>query len=166
MVESGFLSEDNKDISVYDLSIDGAREFNSKGPMAYSDTYYFSFATERTHPDQDCILFIFCGKWEEDPDFGMSLFLKPTGNLIGQNGAQEVRKNDGLVNWLHMLCPTVDGAERSSCVEYDGTWNVGTWSYFDVDFLDHVQISVRNEANAEAASQLYRDHAARLSALP
>ena len=139
--------------------------------LEYDDTYYFSFATERTSPTRDCFFFT-CGEYYEKADALMLLPLQITGNIIGRESEPSKQKNDGLVNWENQLCPTNDEFDRSRCIEYDGeNWPIGTWVYQDVSYLDHVQISVRDPITdalnyKQSAKKLYVDHAKRLKALP
>ncbi|KAJ9452467.1 Lipase [Diplonema papillatum] len=171
---SPFVKEENKDIASYDLSIEGVRSANAEGPLAYNDTYYYSFATERTSPKRNCFFFS-CGNWYEKADLGMIILLKPFANWIGKDTSHtkaEEQKNDGLVNWINQICPIVEESSRSECHEYDGSsWPMGRWIYQDVNYLDHLQIMTLDPLldtlrYQYSAKKIFADHAQRIIALP
>lgn len=171
--DSGIISSDNKDFSLYDLSTAGARELNNLGPVAYPETHYFAVATERTFATRDCILFIFCGDEYQAPSLFMIPFLWATSLIIGRGSEGEWQINDGLVNLPSQKCPTNDNSDRSECEEYTGgasgaAWEAGKWYYTVFDEIDHIQIILRNAIDdaldfQDSALRAYEDQAARLA---
>lgn len=160
-----------EDFSFYDLSIAGAAKFNSLGPQVLrNDRYYFSYAAERTSPGKDCVLFLFSCDPVEEADREMSFSLSFTANVIGKQSAPEDRPNDGIVNQNRAKCP----GDTSRCKEVPDdltTWTPGQWHYVNIGYLDHFQITNRDERNdkknfEESAKRIYMQHGLRLKQLP
>lgn len=168
--ESGVLDESNKDISTYDLSTQGAREIAAFGELAYPDTFYYSFASERTNPFRNCFLF-WCSDEFQIPDLFMLIFFQPFAADIGSlNTPAEDRENDGLVNLANQLCPIVTPADRDNCEEFDGDWQPGVWFFQKLDSFDHLQTVFRNLVEdvtglGNSPKELYIEHARRLKAI-
>lgn len=159
---------DEEDFSKFDLSVVGAERFNNAGQQIISpERFYFSFAAERTNPEEKCTGFI-CRN-VEIPDSEMSFTLKPTSSIIGRLSGSDDRPNDGIVNQQRARCPG-----NKNCKEVaDGSfrWSAGQWHTIMIDYLDHYQVTDRDRSNdsnnfEKSALKLYLDHAVRLKSLP
>eukprot|EP00924_Labyrinthula_sp_SR-Ha-C_P015196 snap_masked-scaffold_9-processed-gene-11.42-mRNA-1 protein AED:0.06 eAED:0.11 QI:0/-1/0/1/-1/1/1/0/466 len=172
---AGIISPDNKDFSLYDLSSEGARELNNKGPVAYSETYYFAIGTERTYAAINCILLL-CGDWYQAPSIFMIPFLWGPSLIIGKESDPINQVNDGLVPLNSQICPTNDiSNNKDDCERYSGgssanNWQAGKWYHTVFDELDHIQVILRDVVDdtldfKDSALRLYSDHAQRLAEL-
>ena len=128
-----------KDISLWDLSPDGAKELN-QWTKTYSDTYYFSFSTEATYRG------LLTG-WQY-PELSMFLPFQPLAMFMGtytRNQAGKVAldsswwQNDGIVNTRSMRAPaghpwvSYNGTPVKGSWNHMGLWN--SWDHFDIQGL-------------------------------
>lgn len=167
--DSYFFSEENEDICLYDLSIEGTRKFNNLGVLEYPDTYYFAFASERTK-DSVCVG-LFCEAPHQIAEVQMLPFLWYTANKMGKLSETNFQKNDGLVNFMRQFCPNKNDSDIWRCPHFEKTWNPGHWFVYEIDYLDHVQIVMRDPVNdlfnpRRSAQLLYQEHGKRVKALP
>lgn len=151
-----------KDIATYDLSTDGAKEFN-KSAKVQPGIYYFSAAGKNT--------------WEEFltgfsyPQINMIEILKPTATLIGsfsRNQAGRVKidstwwPNDGLVSVTSAKGPTIGSTDLIR--RYDGRAQLGQWNYMGLyQSTDHTAIV---GWNLQEPAYFFRSLADMLSELP
>uniref|UniRef100_A0A7S3LRP4 Lipase-like C-terminal domain-containing protein n=1 Tax=Aplanochytrium stocchinoi TaxID=215587 RepID=A0A7S3LRP4_9STRA len=169
-LESSILSNDNTDLAPFSVSEDGARKQNNLGRQTYPNTHYMSFATERTRPERTCIFWVFCWDYEVAEN-GMFFLLRVTAGLMGNSEvAVEKRKNDGVVHWESMKCPTSSSQGKDNCRRYNGNWQPNQWNWIDVPYFDHMQVVTTNSWNDifnydRSAKKLYVDHAQRIISL-
>lgn len=132
---------DTKDFSIWDLSIQGAKELN-EWVKTHDDVYYFSFATEETYDS-----------WitnHQLPEPGMNPLFIPSafyiGSFTGQVGDVMIDTawfpNDGLVSVRSAKGPTL-GTDVT--IEYVdavvGTPEQGRWNFLGtLDSTDHIDI--------------------------
>lgn len=151
----------DRDLSVWDLKPEGAKELNSWA-KAQPDVYYFSQAASCTYKDP------LTGKYL--PTAAMNPLFMIFAAHIGaytQNNPVAIDKswweNDGLVS----LC-TADGPHLGSSdriVEYDGTPNRGEWNYMGkVKNIDHAAIA--GILTVKDQRPLFREYAELLGSLP
>ena len=111
---------DSKNFCTWDLSLDGAKAFNSLYRTDPS-VYYFSFATFATKKVKRSNY--------HRPDSKMLLILRPASILIGKSNEidSDWNKNDGIVNTASMGGPT-SGNHGSEPIEmYNGIPKKGVW---------------------------------------
>lgn len=155
--------EDTKDISVWDLCPDGAKELNS-WVKAAPDVYYFSIGTECTHKG------LLTG--HQEPNITMNplfhLFAHQMGSYT-RNDPYKVPidrswwKNDGVVNTVSMDGPKLGSSDTVK--SYDGTPTPGVWQHLGTaSNLDHMQII--GHYNVLPVYDRFRSLAALLSSLP
>lgn len=123
-----------KDISMYDLLPEGAKDLNSK-VRNFKNMYYFSYATEETY----VLLNSFGYHWAEPgmtPLFwGFSYYM---GHYTGKDvsGHRDWWQNDGIVNTTSMKGPATAQIQK-----FTGTAQKGVWNYMPlIDSKDHVKI--------------------------
>jgi triacylglycerol lipase len=75
---SSALQENFVDNAFYDLTLDGAAEFNAKAKLTYPNTYYFTYTSSQTF---QCDIF-----GDHCPEADMEIFLAPTGFILGHLG--------------------------------------------------------------------------------
>ncbi len=128
-----------KDLSVWDLAPEGAKELNS-WVKAQSDIYYFSLACEDSHKS----LFTHY----EIPNLNMNPLLLSSSYFMGSyinNIPGDVHidstwwKNDGIVSLVSATYPKVGSNDKM--VQYNGTPQKGVWNYLgEIDNTDHIEV--------------------------
>jgi triacylglycerol lipase len=165
-VKASAIWNSSKDISLWDLSPDGAKELNLK-VQNFSDVYYFSYATQTT----------FRG-WltgHHYPILTTFLLSQPLALFMGAYTRNDSGKvlidsswwpNDSVVNTRSMRVPTLGSASPS--VNFSGTPQAGTWNYMGLssnwDHLDIVGLFSEKDFNA-LKNSVYLSQASRLKAL-
>jgi triacylglycerol lipase len=157
---SSIWSGNIKDISLWDLSPDGAKELN-QWTKTYSDTYYFSFSTKST----------FRGLLTGFQYPLMTTFLpfQPLAMFMGMYTRNETGKvlidrswweNDGIVNTRSMRTPAGHPSNTFSGTPTRGSWNdmglSNGWDHFDIQGLGCITCNI---------NPLHLAHANRLKAL-
>lgn len=153
-----------KDLSVWDLSPEGAREFNSY-VKAQSDINYFSIACANTHEDKLTHFQV--------PNKKMNPVLVKSSIFMGMytnNKRGEVPidkswwRNDGVVSVISATNPKVGSTDQ--IVDYSGTAIKGTWNYLgELDNTDHIEVcGMKYDRNG--IEQMYFNVAEMLSKLP
>ena len=117
---------DDKALCSYDLSIEGAFDFN-KNYTADSSVYYFSYSTFATKVKKDSI--------HHKPSSELSFHLWPTSMLIGNDEEapnSNWYENDGICNTTSMTHPY-----NQNFNAYDGEPKKGIWQHIDKLHIDH-----------------------------
>ena len=144
---------DSKNFCSWDLSLNGAEEFNSRYRTSPA-VYYFSFSTFASKQLKNSSY--------HKPDEKMRFMLRPTSKLIGKSDKQDARwnKNDGLVNTISMGAPTSGnhGAEPSKM--YDGVPQKGIWQKNEEIHMNHNSIIGVHLSKKKSATVLdfYKTH--------
>jgi len=159
-----------KNISAWDLSVDGAAELNSY-MNASPDIYYFSFVFSATSKDKSTGYHI--------PNKDVFLLIRSRAKLLGSkivfksDGTETDStwwENDGIVNVRSMKGPTSGQNGPDPIVQFvkSDPLMQGQWYTFDTVDLDHYQ-SVGHMLSKEKRKKLdslYINHAKLLSSLP
>ncbi|AUN03591.1 lipase [Clostridium botulinum] len=153
-----------KDLSVWDLSPEGAQEFNSY-VKAQSDINYFSIACVNTHEDKFTHFQV--------PNKNMNPILVKSSIFMGRytnnkNGEVPIDKswwrNDGVVSVISATNPKVGSSDQ--IVDYSGTAVKGTWNYLgEFDNTDHIEVCGMKYYR-DRIEQMYFNVAEMLSKLP
>ena len=156
-----------KDLAVWELSPEGARELNG-WVRTSPNVYYFSISTASTEKDESSS--------DEHPVITNALILLPVANWMGsyrnknpKDGEVEIddtwAKNDSVVNTVSMK-----GPEGSTIAFYDGKpkkgiWqDLGTWSTWDhMDIIG--QTRMWNLLDGRNPKDFYLDHAKLINSL-
>lgn len=157
---------DTKDLSVWDLSPEGAGELNS-WVKAQPDIYYFSIACVDTHKD---LLTQF-----QVPNVNMNQLMLKSSIFIGSytnDTPGEVPidsswwRNDGIVSVISAISPKVDSTDKM--ISYNGIPKKGVWNYLgEINNIDHIQVVGLNEVKYKTyLENKYISLAKMLSALP
>lgn len=165
-VQSSAIWNTNKDVSLWDLSPDGAKEINER-VANMSDVFYFSYGTQTTYRG------ILSGR--HYPILQTILPFQPQTLFMGfytRNDSGKVPidgswwPNDAVVNTRSMRAPTLGVASPS--VDWNGTPQIGKWNHMGLwANWDHADIiGVLTEKNVtDLKNNLYLAQAARLKAL-
>ena len=159
-----------KNISAWDLSVDGAAELNSY-MNASPDIYYFSFVFSATSKDKSTGYHV--------PNKDVFLLIRSRAKLLGSkivfksDGTETDStwwENDGIVNVRSMKGPTSGQNGPDPIVQFvkSDPLMQGQWYTFDTVDLDHYQ-SVGHMLSKEKRKKLdslYINHAKLLSSLP
>ncbi len=162
---------DTKNISAWDLSINGARELNTF-LQASPDVYYFSITTSATHLDTSTGFHV--------PDDGLNLILKSRARTIGREAAYWADgsttdstwyENDGVVNTISQRGPTTGLNGPDPIAEYQKNQPLipGQWYTMGPLKMDHWYVighTVYKEENQLAIMKLFSDHVKLLNSLP
>ena len=130
-----------KNISSWDLSLDGASELNSF-LNASPDVYYFSYSFSATSKDEETGYHV--------PNKDVFLLIRSRAKLLGSrvvftsNGNETDStwwENDGIVNSRSMNGPTTGQNGADAIVNYDQSVPIiqGQWYTFEPINLDHYQ---------------------------
>ena len=160
----------SKNISSWDLSIDGAKELNSI-LQASPDIYYFSFATTTTTKRHNSFF--------QDPIDDTPILLKIRSKLIGSRIAylDDGKKtdslwfeNDGIVNTISMIGPTTGYNGPDPILEFEEAELLipGQWYWIKIYEMDHYSIigHLGNDERIKRAEEYLIQHALRLKNLP
>lgn len=159
-----------KNISAWDLSLDGARELNSYLQVS-PDIYYFSIATSTTQKRKAGL--------NHDPVEGTSILIKTRSKLLGSrsgywsDGTKTDSlwfENDGVVNTVSMYGPTtgMNGADPVMEYEKNDILIPGQWYWKKINEMDHWSIigHLGNDDRLEKAEKYLIDHVSVLKSLP
>ncbi|WP_125153043.1 esterase/lipase family protein [Clostridium rectalis] len=132
--------KDTKDISVWDLSTDGAREIN-KWVTAKKDKYYFSWTTKATKVSH------ITGNSIPDVKYMNPLFI-PNSVIMGRYTRNEPGRvtidenwqpNDGFVNVISQNGPKI--SSKDEIVKFNGKPQIGKWNDMPLlENMDHEDI--------------------------
>ena len=160
-----------KNISAWDVSLDGARDLNT-GLLADSDVYYFSYATSSTRLDSSS------GK--HVPERGMGLTYFANARLMGSIPAywsdgtatdSTWFENDGIVNTISMIGPTtgLNGPDPVAIYQPDIPLIPGQWYFMGKLNYDHKQIvghTLQKRRPWQLARDIFAKHCELLKSLP
>jgi len=160
-----------KNISAWDVSLDGARDLNT-GLLADSDVYYFSYATSSTRLDSSS------GK--HVPERGMGLTYFANARLMGSIPAywsdgtatdSTWFENDGIVNTISMIGPTtgLNGPDPVAICQPDIPLIPGQWYFMGKLNYDHKQIvghTLQKRRPWQLARDIFAKHCELLKSLP
>tara|TARA_B100000945_G_C20414642_1_gene614503 strand:+ start:794 stop:1942 length:1149 start_codon:yes stop_codon:yes gene_type:complete len=148
--------KNQKNLCSWDLSLDGASEFNS---TYFSDTlvHYFTITTFATKKDDNSQYYI--------PDSTLHPYHWPTAIMMGQyNDAPNNLwyKNDGIVNTISMFGPTNQKHSTYSPPSKPGIWqNIANYNMDHVTIIGH-KIDQESRKNIFA---IYKEHIGLLKSL-
>lgn len=165
-VMSSSIWHSTKDLSVWDLSPEGAGELNGWA-KAQSDVYYFSISCVDTHEN---LLTHF-----QTPNVNMnplmlnsSIFMGSyTNNISGEVPIDSTWwRNDGIVSVISAICPKVGSKDKM--IYYNGNPQKGVWNYLgEIKNIDHIEVVGLNESkNRQYLENEYIDLAKMLTNLP
>ena len=126
--ESGI--KDSKNFSAWDLSIEGAKQFNDIYSTD-SNVYYFSYSTYSTKELEDKT---------HVPDFNMSLLVWIPSLIIGKSSKipDEWHMNDGIISTVSMKYPINSSGEAEPHKEFNENNIVkGVWQVMEPIHQDH-----------------------------
>ena len=161
---------ESKNISSWDLSLDGSKELNSI-LQASPDIYYFSFATTTTRKRHNSLF--------HDPIDDTPILLRIRSKLIGSRVAylDDGQKtdsvwfeNDGIVNTISMYGPTTGNNGPDPILEFEEAELLipGQWYWMKIPEMDHYSIigHLGNDGRIKRAEEYLIEHALRLKGLP
>ena len=159
-----------KNISSWDLSLDGAAELNGF-LNASPDTYYFSYSFSATSKDKST--------GHHTPNKDVFLLIRSRAKLLGskiifkEDGNETDStwwENDGIVNTKSMMGPTTGQNGPDPIVPYVGTYPLiqGQWYTFEPIKLDHYQSvgHMISKDKRQMLDSIYINHARLLWSLP
>lgn len=144
-VLSSNIWKETKDLSIWDLSQEGAKELNS-WVKAQPDIYYFSISCVDTHRD------LLTG--HQVPNLNMNPLLIQSSLYMGQytnytEGKVRVDsswwRNDGIVSVRSAIAPHEGSADK--IVNYNplNTIQKGVWNYMgEINDVDHIEVVGQN----------------------
>ncbi len=162
---------ESKNISNWDLSIDGARELNTY-VKANPHVYYFSYGTTASTRDPQTGFYVPGNK------VFVSLIsnIKKIGSEItyfadGTRTDSTWFENDGVVNTSSMWGPTtgLNGPDKIVKYSLDETLLPGQWYTFDPFEMDHYYVigqAIINKKKRNKLYKIYSDHCQLLYSLP
>lgn len=131
--------KNTKDLSIWDLAPEGARELN-KWVKAQSDIYYFSISCVDTHKN------IFNS--HQVPNINMNPVLLKSSYFMGHytnSKPGDVKidrswwRNDGIVSVVSAISPKVGSTDKM--VNYNGKAKKGVWNYLgEINNVDHIEV--------------------------
>ena len=161
---------ESKNISSWDLSLDGSKELNSI-LQASPDIYYFSFAPTTTVKRSNSHF--------HDPISETPILLRIRSKLIGSRIAylDDGKKtdslwfeNDGIVNTISMYGPTTGYNGPDPILEFEEAELLipGQWYWMKIPEMDHYSIigHLGNHERIKRAEEYLIQHAIRLKGLP
>ena len=159
-----------KNISSWDLSLEGAKELNGF-LMADPDVYYFSLVTSTTKRKTNSINHI--------PSKGTSIITKSRAKLIGSRSGcwgdgsstdSTWYENDGIVNSVSMYGPKtgVNGSDPIIKFDSDDILIPGQWYWQKVNDMDHWNIigHLCDDKRSEVSKNFFLGHVQVLKSLP
>lgn len=136
---SNIWRKDNKDLSLWDLSLEGAAELNSFA-KAQSDIYYFSISCTDTHKS---LL-----SNHQLPNINMDPLIRYSATVMGRYTENRPGRipvdstwfeNDGLVSKRSAIGPHSGSSDK--IVNFNGTPQIGVWNYLgNISNVDHLEI--------------------------
>ncbi|WP_110290129.1 esterase/lipase family protein [Lachnotalea glycerini] len=158
--------KNTKDLSIWDLSLEGAKELNS-WVKAQSDIYYFSVACVDTHAK------IFTGY--HTPNLNMNSLLIKSSIIMGNYTNHSEGKvlvdsswwpNDGIVSVRSAIGPHEGSADE--IIDYNPDSPVrGVWNYMgELDDVDHLEIVEQESSHQKELQNKFLEWAQILSQLP
>ena len=161
----------SKNISIWDLSIEGARELNTV-MRANSKIYYFSYATTCSRIDNQTGFYVPSGK--------VFISLRDNIKKIGQeitafgDGTKTDStwfENDGVVNTNSMWGPTTGLNGSDKIVKYSSNKSLlpGQWYTFGPYEMDHYYVigqAIMSSRQRNKLYKIYSDHGHLLYSLP
>lgn len=144
-VFSSNIWKETKDLSIWDLSLEGAKELNS-WVKAQNDIYYFSISCVDTHKDLLTD--------HQVPNLNMNPLLIKSSIYMGQytnNTEGKVRvdsswwRNDGIVSVRSAIAPHEGSADK--IVNYNPSFppEKGVWNYMgEINDVDHIEVVGQN----------------------
>jgi len=165
-VSASAIWNTSKDVSLWDLSPDGAKEINQR-VQNMGDVYYYSYATNTTFRG------FLSGR--HYPILQTFLPFQPQTLFMGWYTRNDPSKvtidsswwpNDSVVNTRSMRVPTIGAASPS--VNYSGTPQVGSWNHMGLwagwDHVDIIGVLTEKDVG-HLKNNLYLPQAARLQQL-
>ena len=159
-----------RNISSWDLSLDGARELNNR-LQASADVYYFSIVTSTTRKRE-------FGP-NHDPLENTSILIKTRSKLLGSRSGYWADgtktdslwfENDGVVNTRSMYGPStgINGADPLTEYEKGDLLIPGQWYWQKISEMDHWSIigHLGNKSRVNIAEKTIINHIALLKSLP
>ncbi|GFZ33088.1 lipase [Clostridium zeae] len=144
-VFSSNIWKDTKDLSIWDLSQEGAKELNS-WVKAQSDIYYFSISCVDTHKD---LL-----TQHQIPNPNMNPLLIKSSIFMGQytnNTEGKVKvdsswwRNDGIVSVRSAIAPHEGSKDQVVNYNQNTTIQRGLWNYMgEINDVDHIQVVLQD----------------------
>ena len=160
---------ESKNISAWDLSLEGSKELNSK-LQASPQVFYFSFVTTTTNKRANSLF--------HDPVDETPILIRIRSKLIGSrtgywDDGQKTDslwfENDGIVNTVSMYGPTTGYNGPDPILEYEETELLipGQWYWMKIPEMDHYSIigHLGNDKKIEQAEEYLIQHALRLKNL-
>ena len=161
---------ETRNISSWDLSLDGARELNNR-LQASADVYYFSIVTSTTEKRE-------FGP-NHDPVENTSILIKTRSKLLGSRSGYWADgsktdslwfENDGVVNTISMYGPStgINGSDPLVQYEKGDLLIPGQWYWQKISKMDHWSIigHLGNKSRVNIAEETITDHIALLKSLP
>lgn len=152
--------DNSTNFSAWDLSIDGARAFNSKY-SSNDSTYYFSITTSTTHEKKS---------GNHVPDGGTFWYLWSPAYTMGRDKKvpnPQWLENDGVVNTVSMAGPT-SGMWGSERIDYfPKHYQPGVWQVIATFKKDHhAFIRPTKHNDIENTKDFFYNHCKTITALP
>ena len=165
-VFSSNIWKNTKDLSIWDLKPEGAKELNT-WVKAQSDVYYFSISCQDTHKN---LL-----RGYQIPNINMNPLLLQSSYFMGSftnNKTGEVAidsswwANDGIVSVTSAISPKVGSTDK--VIDYNGTPQRGVWNYLGkINNIDHISVvAFRNNLDKAYLENKYINLAKMLYNLP
>ncbi len=161
----------SKNISTWDLSIEGARELNT-AIKANPNIYYFSYATTCSRIDDQTGYYVPSGKifislYDNVKKIGAEVAQFANGTLTDSTWFE----NDGVVNTSSMWGPTtgLNGPDKIEKYSPDVILRSGQWYTFGPYEMDHYYVigqAIIGKKQRNALYQIYSDHCKLLYSLP
>ena len=161
---------ETRNISSWDLSLDGAKELNQH-LQASADIYYFSIVTSTTEKREFSP--------NHDPVENTSILIKTRSKLLGarsgywSDGSKTDSlwfENDGVVNTISMYGPSTGINGPDPLLEYDKRDLLipGQWYWQKISKMDHWSIigHLGNKKRVDIAEKAMLDHITLLKSLP
>tara|TARA_Y100001934_G_C12385631_1_gene795464 strand:- start:11915 stop:13117 length:1203 start_codon:yes stop_codon:yes gene_type:complete len=159
-----------KNISSWDLGLDGAKELNNY-LQASPDIYYFSFVTSTTRKSKNTK--------KHTPVKGTSILIKTRSKLLGSlsgywsDGTKTDSswyENDGIVNTISMFGPSTGINGPDPIVKYEKLDLLipGQWYWIFLSEMDHWSVigHLGDSKRTFRAEKYFIEHASRLKMLP
>lgn len=167
-VFSSNIWKETKDLSIWDLSLEGAKELNS-WVKAQNDIYYFSIACVDTH--QDLLT------KHQIPNLNINPLLIKSSIFIGRytnctEGKVQVDsswwRNDGIVSVRSAIAPHEGSTDKIVNSDSSSLPKKGVWNYMgEINDVDHIEVvSQHNPIYQKYLQNRFIDLAKMLNELP